>query len=82
MAIRMNYQTDWRDNLRHLANVCFIGTYLFFDRAMILQGACCTIVGELLLAPSAVKHRSWSTIIVGGISLFLALRTITRFLLS
>jgi len=82
MAIRMNYQTDWRDNLRHLANICFIGTYLFFDRGMVLQGACCTVVGELLLSPSAIKHRSWSTVIVGGIFLFLALGTITRSLLG
>jgi hypothetical membrane protein len=74
----MKYQTDWRDTLRHFSNFCFIGSYLFFERGMVLQGALCTVTGEMLLAPSAIKHRSWSTVIVGGVFLFLALGTITR----
>ncbi len=78
----MKYQTDWRDQLRHFSNFCFIGSYLFFERGMVLQGAICTVTGELLLAPSAIKHQSWSTIVVGGVFLFLALGTITRSLLG
>ena len=74
----MKYQTDWRDTFRHFSNVCFVGSYLFFERGLVLQGACCTVVGEMFLAPSAIKHRSWSTVIVGGLFLVLALGTISR----
>jgi hypothetical protein len=74
----MKYRTDWRDTLRHFANFVFVGSYLFFERGMVVQGACCTLVGELLLAPSAWKHRSWSTIIVGGLFFTLAIGTLTR----
>lgn len=77
-----SYKTDWRDTLRHFSNLAFVGSYLFFERGMILPGACCTVTGELLLAPSAIKHRSWSTVVVGGVFLALALGTITRSLLG
>ena len=75
------YQTDWRDTLRHFSNLAFVGSYLFFERGVVLPGACCTVVGELLLAPSAIKHRSWSTVVVGGVFLALAIGTISRSLL-
>lgn len=78
----MRYQTDWRDTARHFANFTFVGSYLFFERGMVLQGAFCTLTGELLLAPSAWKHRSWSTIVVGGLFFTLALGTISRTLLG
>lgn len=74
----MKYQTDYRDTLRHFSNVAFVGSYLFFEQGMVLPGACCTITGELLLAPSAIKHRSWSTVVVGGVFLVLALGTLSR----
>ena len=83
MAVGMNnYRTDWRDTLRHFSNLAFVGSYLFFERGMVLPGACCTVTGELLLAPSAIKHRSWSTVVVGGVFLALAVGTIGRSLLG
>ena len=79
MALGMNnYKTDWRDQLRHFSNLAFVGSYLCFERGMVLPGAFCTVTGELLLAPSAIKHRSWSTVAVGGVFLVLALGTISR----
>jgi len=78
----MSYKTDWRDNLRHVSNFCFIGSYLCFERGHVLAGACFTLAGESLLAPSALKHRSWSTVLVGGIFLALALRTLATGLLG
>ena len=74
----MKYQTDWRDHLRHFSNLAFVGSYLFFERGMVLPGACCMATGEILLSPSAIKHRSWSTVAVGAVFLVLALGTITR----
>ena len=74
----MNYQTDWRDTLRHLSNLLFISSYLCLERGFTVQGACFSIAGEFLLAPSAIKQRSWSTILVGGIFLVLALGTVVR----
>jgi len=83
MAMGMNgYRTDWRDTLRHFSNLAFVGSYLFFERGMVLPGACCTVTGEILLAPSAWKHRSWSTIAVGVVFFSLAIGTISRSLLS
>lgn len=76
------YQTDWRDTARHVANFCFIGSYLSFERGHVMVGACFTLLGESLLAPSAFKHRSWSTILVGAIFLTLALGTLSRGLLG
>ena len=72
------YQTTWHDTLRHFSNLAFVGSYLFFERGMVLPGACCTVTGEILLAPSAIKHRSWSTVVVGGVFLALAIGTIGR----
>lgn len=74
----MEYKTDWRDNLRHLSNLVFISSYLCLERGFVIQGAALTILGETLLAPSAIKQRSWSTVLVGGIFLVLALGTVTR----
>lgn len=72
----MNYKSDWRDNARHFANACFVGSYVSLTHGLLVAGSLCTIVGELLLAPSALKHRSWSTVLVSGIFLFLALSTL------
>ena len=49
---------------------------------MLFVGSLFTVAGESLLAPSALKQRSWSTLLVGGVFLFLALSTIARVLLS
>lgn len=78
----LNYKTDWRDNARHVANACFIGSYLCLTNGLLVAGSLFTIVGESLLAPSALKQRSWSTVIVGGIFLVLALGTLSRSLLG
>lgn len=78
----MKYQTTWHDQVRHLSNVCFVGSYLFFERGMVISGACCTLLGETLLAPSAIKHRSYSTVVVGAVFWFLALGTLGRSLLA
>lgn len=75
------YKTDWRDTLRHVANFCFIGSYLCLSNGMLISGSLFTLVGESMLAPSALKHKSWSTVLVGGIFLFLALSTLYRELL-
>ena len=77
-----NYKTDWRDTLRHVSNFGFIGSYLCLERGFLVAGALFTITSELLLAPSALKHRSWSTLLVGGIFLTLALGTLARSLLG
>lgn len=78
----MKYTTDYRDTLRHFSNIAFVGSYLFFERGLILPGAFCTVAGELLLAPSAIKQRSWSTVFVGSVFLALAIGTISRSLLG
>ncbi len=78
----MKYDTDYRDTLRHFANFAFVGSYLCFERGLLWQGACCTLTGELLLAPSAWKHKSWSTIVVGALFFTLALGTLSRTLLT
>jgi hypothetical protein len=74
-----DYKADWRDWLRHLANVCFIGSYLSFERGCIVVAACCTLSGEILLMPSAFKHGSWSTILVCILFIVLAAVTICKF---
>ena len=74
----MSYKTDLRDELRHLANFGFIGSYLCLERGHLVAGALFTIASELLLFPSALKHRSWSTLLVGGVFLFLACSTLAR----
>ena len=74
----MSYKTDWRDNLRHWSNLAFIGSYLFFENGHVVPAAFCTLAGETLLAPSAIKHRSWTTVAMGGIFLVLAAGTILR----
>ena len=51
LALGMRYKTDWRDTLRHFSNLAFVGSYLFFERGMVLPGACCTVTGEILPAP-------------------------------
>jgi len=78
----MKYQTDWRDGARHLANACFIGSWLCLSHGLLVGGSLFTLMGESLLAPSALKQRSWSTLIVGGIFLTLALGTLSRSLLG
>lgn len=78
----MNYQTTWHDNARHIANACFIGSWLCLSHNLLVAGSLFTLVGELLLAPSALKQRSWSTLLVGGIFLTLALGTLFRGLLG
>ena len=77
-----DYQIDWRDHARHFANAAFVVSYICLTNGMLLVGSCFTLLGESLLAPSALKHRSWSTLLVGGIFLTLALATIARVLLS
>ena len=74
----MRYQTDWRDTMRHWSNLAFVGSYLFFENGYVVPAAFCTLLGESLLAPSALKHRSWSTVAMGGVFLTLACGTILR----
>ena len=81
MAMGIKYNTDWRDTFRHIANFCFIGSYLCLSNGMLIPGSLFTLVGESMLAPSALKHRLWSTVLVGGIFLVLALNTLYRELL-
>jgi hypothetical protein len=77
----MKYNVTWHDQVRHLSNVCFVGSYLCFERGLITAGACFTLMGEILLAPSAMKQKSWSTVIMGSVFGVLALGTLTRTLL-
>ena len=74
----MKYQTDWRDAVRHLSNLFFVMSYLNFEGGHIVLAACCTLTGEVLLAPSAIKHRSWSTVASSALFLGLALSTLGR----
>jgi hypothetical protein len=76
----MSYKTDWRDKVRHIANMCFVLSYLNFENGHIAIAACCTLVGELLITPSALKHRSWSTVAVSAVFMVLALSTVYRYL--
>lgn len=78
------YETTWHDTCRHFSNLAFIGSYLFFERGMLVYGACCTLTGEALLAPSALKQKAWSTVLLGAIFTVLAIGTLSRslFLLS
>ena len=74
----MKYKTDWRDFLRHIANFCFVGSYLCLSSSMLVPGSLFTLVGESLLAPSAIKHRSWSTVFVGALFFVIASLTLAR----
>ena len=74
----MSYQTTWHDQLRHFANLAFICSYLFFENGHVVPAAFCTLTGETLLAPSAIKHRSWTTVAVGGVFMLLSLGTIVK----
>ncbi len=74
----MKYKTTWQDHVRHFSNIAFVGSYLFFERGLVVPGACCTIVGEFLLAPSAWKQKAWSTLILCGLFFALAVGTLVR----
>ena len=76
------YKLTWHDHIRHIANACFIGSYLCLTNGMLISGSLFTIVGESLLAPSALKQRSWSTLLVCSIFLTIAVSTIARSLLG
>ena len=75
------YRTDWRDSVRHVSNICFVFSYLCLERGFLVAGALFTISGEAMLAPSAITHRSWSTVAVGAMFMVLAVATLTRSLL-
>jgi len=74
----VEYKTDYRDWLRHIANACFIVTYICFENGLVGYGALGTLIGEALIIPSAIKHKSWSTWIVAGIFIMLSLGTLSR----
>ena len=74
----MKYQVDYRDHMRHVANACFIITYLAFEQKHVVLGAVFTLLGESLLIPSAIKQKSWSTYIVAGVFIMLSLGTLSR----
>ena len=76
----MSYQVCWRDHVRHVANMFFVLSYLNFENGHVAIAACCTLAGELLVVPSALKHRSWSTVIVSAVFMVLALSTVYRYL--
>ena len=78
----MKYKEDWRDHVRHVANACFVGSYICLTNGMMILGSLFTIIGESLLAPSALKQRSWSTLLVCSVFLTLAFVTIARSLLG
>jgi hypothetical protein len=77
----VHYQVCWRDRLRHVANFSFIMTYICFERGWLVTGALCTLVGESLLIPSAIKHKSWSSWIVAGVFIVMSLNTLAHNLL-
>jgi hypothetical protein len=74
----MKYQTDWRDGFRHLSNLFFVLSYLNFENGHVVTAAGCTLLGEVLLVPSAIKQKSWSTIASSALFLGLALSTLGR----
>lgn len=78
----MSYKVDYRDRLRHLANACFIVTYLSFEHGHVFWGALFTLLGESLLIPSAIKQKSWSTYIIAGIFIVLSLGTLSRLVIG
>lgn len=78
----MKYKEDWRDHVRHVANACFVGSYICLTNGLMVLGSLFTIAGESLLAPSALKQRSWSTLLVCSVFLFLAFSTLARGLLG
>ena len=77
LAVRVGYKTDWRDGIRHLSNIFFVFSYLNFENGHVMFAATCTLIGEMLLAPSAIKHRSWSTVASSALFLGLALSTLS-----
>ena len=77
----MSYRVCWRDRLRHVANFCFIVTYICFENGRVVPGAIFTLLGETLLIPSAIKHKSWSTWLVAGVFIAMSLGTLGRNLL-
>jgi hypothetical protein len=74
-----DYKADWRDLARHIANIFFVASYLSFERGCVIAAACCTLSGEILLIPSAFKHKSWSTVLVCFLFIILATVTICKF---
>ena len=78
----MKYRTDWRDSLRHVCNLFAVAAYICFEHGHVLAAAVCTLLAEVLLTPSAIKHRSWSTMMSSMLFLGLALGTISRSLFS
>ena len=76
------YQETWQDYLRHVANLFFVLSFVNFEHGRVMTASVCTLAGELLLAPSAFKHRSWSTVATGALFIGLALSALGRGLLS
>lgn len=76
------YRETWQDYLRHVANLFFVLSFVNFENGRVMTASACTLAGELLLAPSALKHRSWSTVATGALFIGLALSAIGRGLLS
>lgn len=72
------YNLTWQDHIRHIANFCFVASYICLVNGLMISGSLFTIVGEFLLAPSALKQRSWSTLIVCSIFLAIATHTLAR----
>jgi len=76
------YQETWQDHLRHVANLFFVLSFVNFEHGRVMIASACTLAGELLLAPSALKHRSWSTVATGALFVGLALSALGRGLLG
>ena len=76
------YQETWQDYLRHVANLFFVLSFVNFEHGNVMIASACTLTGELLLAPSALKHRSWSTVATGALFIGLALSALGRGLLG
>ena len=73
-----SYKEDWRHCARHWCNGFAVMAYIFFEHGQVLPAAVCTLVAEILLAPSAMKHRSWSTLMSSTLFLGLSISTIAR----
>lgn len=76
--ISRKYQETWQDYLRHVANLFFVLSFVNFEHGNVMVASACTLTGELLLAPSALKHRSWSTVATGALFIGLALSALGR----
>ena len=72
------YRETWQDYLRHVANLFFVLSFVNFEHGNVMVASACTLTGELLLAPSAIKHRSWSTVATGALFIGLALSALGR----